>query len=261
MLWRHLGRDVLQESQLRTQSDEGQAHDIEQTVEPPDWTSQHPEAALQFEFQQILEDGEQQQHASSDSGSKMQQAAQHAAQTTSQSTIVGIQDTCDIATLRHGTDASSIQNQSSLLSREESADDDRWEGPEYVDTATTAGGPALVTGGSTYTQASLLRTGEDADCSHVNDSFKGNRGNQEVSHASENAVVGAREGKETNEEIQRLRQDLQKKDEQLDIALGQLWDALDEVEALRQHVGTGHALLSAALNKDTQKIHTHRVIV
>jgi hypothetical protein len=252
---RHLWRDVLQGSQLRAPSDDCQARGIEQTVGSPDWTSQHPGAALQFELQQILEDIEQQQHASSDSGSQMQQVAQHAAQTTCQATIACIQDKCDIATLSHGTDASSVQNQSSLLSRGESADDDCWEGPEYKDTAATAGEPALITAASSYTQASLQQTGEDADCFHVNDSFKGKECTKEVFHASKNAVEGAREGKGTYEEIQRLREDLQKKDEQLDIALGQLWDALEEVEALKQHVGALCALLSVAFNTDTH-VHT-----
>jgi hypothetical protein len=49
---------------------------------------------------------------------------------------------------------------------------------------------------------------------------------------------------ERDEEVQRLREHLQNKDEQLDIALGQLWAALDEVEALK-HVTGKLALIRA----------------
>ena len=38
-------------------------------------------------------------------------------------------------------------------------------------------------------------------------------------------------------EVQRLTEQLCRKDEQLDIALGQLWGALDEIEALRNSPG------------------------
>ena len=38
-------------------------------------------------------------------------------------------------------------------------------------------------------------------------------------------------------EVQRLTDQLRRKDEQLDIAIGQLWGALDEIEALRHSPG------------------------
>lgn len=56
-------------------------------------------------------------------------------------------------------------------------------------------------------------------------------------HHAQGVILEQQDCSQSNEEVERLKEQLKNKDEQLDIALGQLWGALDEIETLRQ--GTG----------------------